>query len=194
MPVVARPVPDGVERDLGGDLGAARLGEDQRDRCPVPAEQGEVDAVRGYDAPSGSGCPRVTIRGWPWNANDVSDAASSVMVMLDIMVRVLRFRPSGLPIMTCARPIFQGGYDAQDHQHLDPDPSLTLHRRVLPAPSEARRHQAGHLSDAPDHPFRRRRTRQFALRHLQGLRGVPDEVVASLYETLPDYHILKQRV
>jgi len=28
------------------------------------------------------------------------------------------------------------------------------------------------------------------------LRGVPDEVVvaAALYETLPDYHILKQRV
>lgn len=99
-------------------------------------------------------------------------------------------------IMTCVRPVFQGGYDAQVHQHLDPDPSLPLRRRVLPAPPEARRHQAGHRSDAPDHPFRRRRTRQFALRHLQAAPRRPDEevVAAALYETLPDYHVLKQRV
>ena len=51
MPVVARPVPGGVERDLGGDLRAAMLGEDQRDRRPVPADQGEVDAVRGHARP-----------------------------------------------------------------------------------------------------------------------------------------------
>jgi len=42
-------------------------------------------------------------------------------------------------IMTCVRPFFQGGYDAQVHQHLDPDPSLPLRRRILPAPPEARK-------------------------------------------------------
>ena len=75
--------------------------------------------------------------------------------------------------MTCVSPIIQGGYDAQVHQHLDPGSSLSLRRRVLPAPPQAPRRQEGHRSNAPDHPLRRRRTHLLALRYLQATSRCP---------------------
>ena len=49
VPVVAGPIVEVVERDLGVDLAVARLGEDQPDRRPVPADQREVDPVGHHD-------------------------------------------------------------------------------------------------------------------------------------------------
>ena len=56
---------------------------------------------------------------------------------------------------------------------LTPGPSLSLRRRVLPAPPQAPRRQEGHRSNDPDHPFRRRFTHFLALRYLQATPRCP---------------------
>ena len=64
MPVVAGPVRERIERDLGMDLAVARLGKDQPDGRPVPAKQYEIDpAGRRRPRRPGSGLPRVTMSG-----------------------------------------------------------------------------------------------------------------------------------
>ena len=51
VPMVAGPVPDRIERDLGGDLAVAGLGQDQPDGRAMPAEQDEIDSGRRDDRP-----------------------------------------------------------------------------------------------------------------------------------------------
>jgi hypothetical protein len=99
--------------------------------------------------------------------------------------------------MTCVRPIFQGRYDTQVHQHLDP-------------PTQVYRYAVESCQPHLKLDDTKRVTAQMLLTVLfaaaarvsslsetcKRLRGAPDEevVAATIYNTLPDYHVLKQRV
>src|SRR5947199_150712 len=57
VPVVAGPEELGAERDLGLDLGVARLGEDQADGGGVSTDEDEVDAAGRPAGPERQGMP-----------------------------------------------------------------------------------------------------------------------------------------
>ena len=98
------------------------------------------------------------------------------------------------PIMTCVSPIIQGGNDAQVHQHLDPgsayryaveccQPHLKLRdaKRVTARCSCPSSSPPPHASPrSPIHPGS-----DFAVSPTRKV------VAAALYETLPDYNLLK---
>ena len=164
VPVVAGAVVPRVERDLGGDLGVARLREDQRDRRAVAAEQDEVDPRRcvawrraARDGPaSRSGCvPRIRRR--ETSRADVRAALDGERRFgHDSALAPVRSRPPPTPARPRSRRD-QGGpgppRGKPGRSHLTPRPRPTPPRavKIVPAPPPARSLRLTPIEHPPGH-------------------------------------------